>query len=1050
VIRPPLATRSAPSYRLRRGQALAVVCTLAIAALTSHDAAPRRTAIASHSDGRLVEGRFDVGDPYRPYLATSQAGATQSASSEARRRLTALGASSDPEARELALAAVHLAQADIPAAIEQLEAAVAVAPSARLLLALSATYLELGRAEPRRRSISAARALDAAEHAAALSPSADAAFNRALALERLALPDAADGWRAYLRLDLRSPWAREAAIRLKSLESAGRSDWPDAAALLLADSPLDEARLHALAERFSDRCRELVEDVLVPRWAEAVLSGESAAAEQLLNAAYRVARALVAARGDRSTLDALDDVARPGAVGNVSQLAAASLDAAAARAAIDRGEVEGATARLDRARRLLRRANDDVRLLDFYALLVGYYRSDYGRIEAELARLAVQAESRDRVYVASRCRFILAGIAYRRGRFADAERTYSDAASLFARAGETAYLAATHAIVARLRLEQGDEDGAWGALQEALVLLPDVPGERHRYSILRAGELMARDLGLPRVALSFNRAVLQTAATWSNPVVRISGLAGRAVLLASMQQAQAARPLVERARAALPEIPDASVRALSATEVADAEGRLAMAERPCDAIAAYDQAIATARASASYQLARLLLARGRAHRACGAARLAERDFRSGIDVFETQRQNQTDVALRISHFDEAWELYGELIGLLARDPRTLDEALRVSEQTRARTLTETLSAARERFAREALDAGTLVLDFVVLHGEVLVWAFTRDTSRFMRLAIDRDALGRLVDAWRRRVDAGVDERPQAEALFRVLLGPVQDLLQDGQLVVVIADGPLHGLAFGALWDGRRYLVEQSAFWSAPSLKLLAWSERRARAPRELRSALSVGDPAFARTRFPTLARLPAAAREALAIARVYPQASALIGSRADRHAILSQLPRADVVHLATHAVAGAWGVNDSYVVAAATDEGPDVIGAAEIAALRVSTRLVALAACRTAGGRVARGEGPLSLARAFMSAGVPTIVATLWDAGDGNSYDLFVYFHKALRGGASPAAALRGAQLALLRDADPERRRPRAWAIAAGFGAAGLRHPIQARMVETS
>jgi CHAT domain-containing protein len=76
----------------------------------------------------------------------------------------------------------------------------------------------------------------------------------------------------------------------------------------------------------------------------------------------------------------------------------------------------------------------------------------------------------------------------------------------------------------------------------------------------------------------------------------------------------------------------------------------------------------------------------------------------------------------------------------------------------------------------------------------------------------------------------------------------------------------------------------------------------------------------------------------------------------------------------------------------------------------------------------------LSLARAFVAAGAPTVVASLWDVSDAASQRLFRSFYAHFRSGAAPVAALRNAQLAAIASADAADRMPATWA---GFAAIG-------------
>jgi len=80
--------------------------------------------------------------------------------------------------------------------------------------------------------------------------------------------------------------------------------------------------------------------------------------------------------------------------------------------------------------------------------------------------------------------------------------------------------------------------------------------------------------------------------------------------------------------------------------------------------------------------------------------------------------------------------------------------------------------------------------------------------------------------------------------------------------------------------------------------------------------------------------------------------------------------------------------------------------------LQKSTTLVVLSACETGLGSVASGDELIGLTRAFMYAGAPQVVATLWRIGDESTAQLMDDFYEQLR--TQPAAnALRIAQLRL-------------------------------------
>jgi CHAT domain-containing protein len=93
-----------------------------------------------------------------------------------------------------------------------------------------------------------------------------------------------------------------------------------------------------------------------------------------------------------------------------------------------------------------------------------------------------------------------------------------------------------------------------------------------------------------------------------------------------------------------------------------------------------------------------------------------------------------------------------------------------------------------------------------------------------------------------------------------------------------------------------------------------------------------------------------------------------------------------------------------------------------------------LAACNTAGGHVRDGEGVVGLSWAFLAAGCRNTVVSQWSVDSAATMRLMIDFHRAYAAGASPAAALRRAQLAMRHD--PRRAHPFYWAPFVVIGAA--------------
>jgi CHAT domain-containing protein len=292
--------------------------------------------------------------------------------------------------------------------------------------------------------------------------------------------------------------------------------------------------------------------------------------------------------------------------------------------------------------------------------------------------------------------------------------------------------------------------------------------------------------------------------------------------------------------------------------------------------------------------------------------------------------------------------------------------------------------------------------------------------------------------------------------------PVRALLGDARWIFLAPDGALALVPPGALMDEEgHWLIERFAFVDLTSGRdLLHFSRAPTRAPS---APLLLGNPAFGpiggmkataraadaqaddvrgrRSVDMTMVQfgaLPGTAAETLAIARLLPDARALLGEEATEAAVKrARGPR--VLHLATHGFflpdasaehppalgdmprAGyaenpllRAGLALAGANARASGDDDGILTALEVSALDLgATRLVVLSACETGLGDVQRGEGVLGLRRAFLLAGAETLVTSLWKVDDRATRELMIAYHERLRRGEGRAEALRRAQLLL-------------------------------------
>ena len=87
-----------------------------------------------------------------------------------------------------------------------------------------------------------------------------------------------------------------------------------------------------------------------------------------------------------------------------------------------------------------------------------------------------------------------------------------------------------------------------------------------------------------------------------------------------------------------------------------------------------------------------------------------------------------------------------------------------------------------------------------------------------------------------------------------------------------------------------------------------------------------------------------------------------------------------------------------------------LLTAEEILNLKLNADLVVLSACDTGRGRIT-GDGVIGLSRSLISAGVPSVVVSLWAVCDNSTSFLMTEFYKNLQQKLDKATALRLAML---------------------------------------
>lgn len=151
------------------------------------------------------------------------------------------------------------------------------------------------------------------------------------------------------------------------------------------------------------------------------------------------------------------------------------------------------------------------------------------------------------------------------------------------------------------------------------------------------------------------------------------------------------------------------------------------------------------------------------------------------------------------------------------------------------------------------------------------------------------------------------------------------------------------------------------------------------------------------------------------------QTKVLVGFDANINMIFREkyLEKSKLIHFATHGLLSP-NPNLSGVVLSLIDKNKlpvdGFLSTGKILGLKLDAELVVLSACQTALGKEIKGEGLLSVGRAFVYAGAKRVITSLWRVDDEATSELMIHFYRNLKRNMSASAALRQSQLEIMKD----------------------------------
>ena len=443
---------------------------------------------------------------------------------------------------------------------------------------------------------------------------------------------------------------------------------------------------------------------------------------------------------------------------------------------------------------------------------------------------------------------------------------------------------------------------------------------------------------------------------------------------------------------------------------------------------------------------------GLAHGSLGRYQQAEQLMRQSLMVAEDlERELGPNDRNRISFFETIAVTYSSLTRLLLIQGQG-DLALEVADRSRARSLVQFLTPSTneqqtatltiKQIQKLARDKNATLITYAIVAQDLYIWAVA-PTGQINVVQANPEALGLPLRDASRDIRSGATFGPFNDPIFsqsqyridlqavrgegskplwvgspeyleqgyNLLIKPIENYLPTapGSRLIIVPHRELGTIPFAALFQkGRGFLIDHYTLTVTPSLQIL--NTLQPPSPTATGTPLVVGNPSPMVNK---LRQLPGSEAEAIAIAQKL-NATPIIGEQATEATIKTRLENASLLHLATHGILqkSDHDLNSWLALANVVPNGiqDNKLTISEIFSSTLNAQLAVLSACNTNSGQIS-GEGVIGLARAFLKAGVPTVVASSWKVPDEQTRILMEEFYDQLLAGETYANALRAAQL---------------------------------------
>jgi CHAT domain-containing protein len=322
----------------------------------------------------------------------------------------------------------------------------------------------------------------------------------------------------------------------------------------------------------------------------------------------------------------------------------------------------------------------------------------------------------------------------------------------------------------------------------------------------------------------------------------------------------------------------------------------------------------------------------------------------------------------------------------------------------------TVSPLTLRETQALLDDNVQMIAYYVLPEQTIVWSISKQKVTVRSISINKDSLMKLVRQFRHSIESRANKyvvNNLSRELYNILLKDI--VAPESVELVIVPHDFLHYLPFQALvTQDDKYMIEKYPINYLSSASLLQYVVEKRKEAKE--SLLAFGNPTLGSAS----EDLVFAEREVNDISAYFPKSEIYIKKAATRGKLRQRSADFSVLHFATHGQLNDANPMESSLRLALDGTDSGRLTTRDIFNLDLKASLVVLSSCETALGTIASGDEVIGFTRAFIYAGAPSVVTTLWEINDQTTSLLMQDFYKNLMT-RNKSEALRISQINLMK-----------------------------------